>query len=39
MPLATWTDEAARNERLFQAIADLEGPFWEQPEQTAKKAK
>ena len=32
MPLSDWTNEEVRNDALFQAIADLEGPFWEVPE-------
>lgn len=38
MPLSDWTDEEVRNDKLFQAIADLEGPFW-QEEEPAKKGK
>lgn len=36
MPLSVWQNEEERNQRLFQAIADLEGPFWEPPEQPKK---
>jgi hypothetical protein len=32
MSLADWKDEATRNQKLFEAIAVLEGPFWEAPE-------
>lgn len=34
MPLSDWTNEKVRNNKIFQAIADLEGPFW-QPEEGA----
>jgi hypothetical protein len=39
MSLADWTNEEVRNDKLFGAIADLEGPFWEQPEEKPKKGK
>ena len=36
MPMTDWTDEEIRNGKLFQAIADLEGMFWEVPEEKKK---
>jgi hypothetical protein len=39
MTLDDWTNEETRNTKLFQAIADLEGPFWEPPEEPKKKGK
>lgn len=36
MPLSDWTNEQVRNDKLFQAIADLEGPFWQEGEQPKK---
>lgn len=36
MPLSDWTNEQVRNDKLFQAIADLEGPFWDEGEQPKK---
>ena len=39
MSKADWTNEEIRNDKLFQAIADLEGPFWERPEESKKKGK
>ena len=39
MPLSDWTNEEVRNDKIFQAIADLEGPFWERPEESKKKGK
>lgn len=39
MPLSDWTNEEVRNQKLFQAIAGLEGPFWEQPAEERKKGK
>ena len=39
MPLSDWTNEEVRNDKVFQAIADLEGPFWEVPEESKKKGK
>ena len=36
MTLSDWTNEEVRNDLLFQAIADLEGPFWEVPEEKKK---
>ena len=39
MTLSDWTNEEVRNDKVFQAIADLEGPFWEVPEESKKKGK
>lgn len=32
MPLADWSNEEVRNRKLFEAIAALEGPFWQAEE-------
>ena len=39
MSLDDWKNAEVRNDKLFQAIADLEGPFWEVPEESKKKGK
>lgn len=39
MTLAEWENEKIRNDKLFNAIARLEGPFWESPEEEKKKGK
>ena len=36
MPLSDWTNEEVRNDKVFQAIADLEGPFWETGKESKK---
>lgn len=28
MPLSEWTDPDTRFKRVFEAVVDLEGPFW-----------
>lgn len=36
MTKAEWTDPETRNQKLMQAIIDLEGPFWESGEKPKK---
>lgn len=36
IPLATWTDPEKRADAVFQAVVDLEGPFWDAGEKPAK---
>ena len=34
MPLSDWKNDKVRNDKIFQAVADLEGPFWDAGEET-----